>query len=671
MISSIAWVRRGAAARVPRTEGALDEGLGHGLEEATLEDHAAAAWDGKQSKAATKKKAAAAAEPSESSKAAGKRTVSGAHRGHPEDDPSSSDEDDQGGLSALTTGNLMYYGSNKDDPNITLKEDEDLDSEVDDYEIGDTDLVLLGARSDEQVSSLEAYVYEEPQDNLYPHHDVPLPVFPLCVAWFDFRPGGGSGKAGGRGNFAAVGTFAPYIEVWDLDVLDALEPEAILGAAAAAALEEEQFTSHAAEALAASERQRNGNQTRAEKRSKKKKKKVLGGGDGASGGSDAPQGHKDAVMCLAWNQLQPNCLASGSADTTVRLWDLEGSCDGSLSAFTHHRDKVQALAWHPTDAPTLLTAGFDRRACVVDVRVADGAVREWELSADAEKVCWSPDGTSFLASTEDGLVRCFDVRTASSSAKAHKAKPLWSLQAHKAACTGLDFCPAAPGVLATGGQDRMLKLWAVGASGSAEAPSMIAKRNLQLGGLFDISFSRDSPALLAAGGSKGKLGIWNTLEVEEMQQRMPTAQAPLGEDGRVLSGAVAGMGSLEVNSSDEEEEDGEGEGGERMEEAGGASSAGAAKAKKKAGMREYEEGQDDEDGDDDEDDEDDDDDDEDDDDEAAEERDGEELQVVEEGDGGRAAVAARVAAAAAAASKKARRSKAQSKIKVKRPSGRK
>ena len=69
MISSIAWVRRGAAARVPRTEGALDEGLGHGLEAATLEDHAAATWDGKKAG----KKATAAAEPSESSKAAGKR----------------------------------------------------------------------------------------------------------------------------------------------------------------------------------------------------------------------------------------------------------------------------------------------------------------------------------------------------------------------------------------------------------------------------------------------------------------------------------------------------------------------------------------------------------------------------------------------------------------------
>ena len=68
-------------------------------------------------------------------------------------------------------------------------------------------------------------------------------------------------------------------------------------------------------------------------------------------------------------------------------------------------------------------------------------------------------------------------------------------------------------------------------------------------------------ALLAAGGSKGKLGIWNTLELEEIQAKLPAAEAALGSDGRVLSGAVAGMGALDVNSSsDEEGEDGEGGG---------------------------------------------------------------------------------------------------------------
>ena len=625
MITSVAWVRRGAAARLPRTEGSLDEGLETSVPPKAM-------------KKKKKEKASAAASSSEADdgKAAGKRRAPEADGpGAGDDDSDDSDSDDEG-LKALTTGNLMFYGSNKEDPNLKALPEDDLDSEMEDYEIGDTDLLLLGTRSDEQVSNLEAYVYEEPQDNLYPHHDVPLPVFPLCVAWFDFQaaagPDGSEGCGPGRGNFAAVGTFAPYIEVWDLDVMDGLEPFCVLGGAAAAALADEQFTSHAAEALAASERQKHGNPSRAEREGGKKgkKKKTLGGRSG-----EYPQGHTDAVMCLAWNPLQPNCLASGSADSTVRLWDLEGDCGGSLSALTHHKDKVQALAWHPSEAPALLTAGFDRRVCAVDVR-APTAIREWSLTADAERVCWSPGGTSFVVSTEDGIVNCFDVRAGAAT------KPLWSLQAHKEACTGLSFCPAAPSILATCGQDKLAKLWSI-ADGDESKPALVSKRNLQLGGLFDISFCPDSPALLAAGGSKGKLGIWNTLEVDEMQALMPTAEAPLGDDGRVLSGAVAGMGALEVNSSDDEDD--------ATMPAMAAPTAGGRAVTSQDVEEEEEQEEKGEDEDEDEDEED-------------EDNDDEEVKVVEEGDGGRAAVAARVAAAAAAASRTARRSKA--KVKVKR-----
>jgi len=83
------------------------------------------------------------------------------------------------------------------------------------------------------------YVYEEPHDNLYAHHDIPLPIFPLCLAWLDYRPAsfeqtagatGGAAAAAGRSNLIAVGTFAPQIEIWDIDVIDALEPLAVLGA---------------------------------------------------------------------------------------------------------------------------------------------------------------------------------------------------------------------------------------------------------------------------------------------------------------------------------------------------------------------------------------------------------------------------------------------------------
>lgn len=51
-------------------------------------------------------------------------------------------------------------------------------------------------------------------------------------------------------------------------------------------------------------------------------------------------------------------LASGSVDQTVLLWDLSnGSVASTLKA---HKEKIQALQWHPFEAQTLLTGCCDQ-----------------------------------------------------------------------------------------------------------------------------------------------------------------------------------------------------------------------------------------------------------------------------------------------------------------------
>ncbi len=49
--------------------------------------------------------------------------------------------------------------------------------------------------------------------------------------------------------------------------------------------------------------------------------------------------HSDAVMTLSLNPHQNEYLASGSADTTVRIWDLEEQeCKATFTNL--HKDKV-------------------------------------------------------------------------------------------------------------------------------------------------------------------------------------------------------------------------------------------------------------------------------------------------------------------------------------------
>lgn len=98
--------------------------------------------------------------------------------------------------------------------------------------IQNTDNLLLAAKTEDEISHLEIYVYDESEEgegNLYVHHDIMLPAFPLCLEWLDFRVGRKSAM-NGPGNYVAVGTFDPEIEIWDLDTIDNMYPDVVLGA---------------------------------------------------------------------------------------------------------------------------------------------------------------------------------------------------------------------------------------------------------------------------------------------------------------------------------------------------------------------------------------------------------------------------------------------------------
>ena len=75
----------------------------------------------------------------------------------------------------------------EDDPYITMP-GADSDDEGEDLQLKDTDAVLLAARSEDEFSSIEMYVYDEDSGNLYVHHDITLSTFPLCISWVGQNP---------------------------------------------------------------------------------------------------------------------------------------------------------------------------------------------------------------------------------------------------------------------------------------------------------------------------------------------------------------------------------------------------------------------------------------------------------------------------------------------------
>jgi len=391
-----------------------------------------------------------------------------------------------------------YYDNPEDDPNIEGGDDE---SEMDEMELRATDLVFLAARNEDEVGHLEVYVYEAADNvqggNLFVHHDIMLPAFPLCVGWMGFNPK----EPDAPGSLAAVGSMAPGIEVWDLDVVDAVDPVVVLGG-----VDEER---------SAEEKK---------KRKKKGKKATL---------VFQPGSHEDAVMSLSWNSHVRNVLVSGSADATVKVWDL-AKCE-CAQTLTHHVSKVQSVLWNPAEANVLATGGFDHRAYVLDMRDPEHNQLRWEVTADVETIAWHPEQpTVFLVSSEDGMVCAFDARLGAGS------KPMYRLQAHDKATTALSFCPAIPGLLATASTDKRVKLWDV----SSAAPGLLATEDVHTGAVFAMQFCPANPLLLAAGGAKGLASVWDIRESATVARRFPKEMSALV---REHGGSAAGEGAAEDN----------------------------------------------------------------------------------------------------------------------------
>ncbi|OAA42678.1 transducin family protein [Metarhizium rileyi] len=421
---------------------------------------------------------------------------------------------------------LAYHDSNNEDPYITLK-DEDDDEEKEDLQILATDNLILSAKVEDELAHLEVYVFEDEGDNLYVHHDIMLPAIPLALEWLDMPVGNSSGEKGGRGNYVAVGTMDPDIEIWDLDTIDCMYPNAILGQGA--------------------------NAEPGEKKKKKSKKSKKAKANDAY--------HVDAVLSLAANRQHRNLLASASADKTVKLWDLNTT--QCAKSYSYHTDKVCSLAWHNTEATALLSGSYDRTVVAADMRAPDAKAPRWGVESDVENVRWDPhDSNYFFVSTENGCIHYHDVRNAPSKPTATKS--VWTLQAHDESVSSFDINSVIPGFMATGSTDRTVKLWNIQPTG----PSMVVSRNLDVGKVFATTFAPDAEVgfRLAVAGSNGNMQVWDTSTNAAVRkvfaQKVPAPKDDATEDRLI---------GVEEDESSSSEEDGEGEGegqedGESMDE---------------------------------------------------------------------------------------------------------
>ncbi|KAI3640607.1 hypothetical protein MIR68_001485 [Amoeboaphelidium protococcarum] len=448
---------------------------------------------------------------------------------------------------------LKVFRPDGEDPYIKLDDqmadsDEEEDLVIDQKE---DNLILVG-KTEDDISVLECYVYNAHSDSLYVHHDLMLPSFPLCIEPVNFA--GIKSQAGqenapgitnnGR-NYCAVGTFNSEVEIWDLNVIDAMYPQMILGG--------QQQSKQVAEQLSKSKK----------KNSKSAKSKL------STKNSGQISGHSDAVLSISWNRYAQNFLVTGSADGRIILWNLasdENNAGGKvLNVYdrVHGGDKVSCVkfkdGWymkqagddknnqqHLSDASLLLTGGYDGRVCLLDVQkpVDICLLCSYDLKSDVESISWDPFYPQrFVVGCDNGRIYVFDIDMKSGGGYMFGA-PSLTIDAHSSSITSVDFNQHIPGMILTSSAvssaDGALKIWDIGVciqennGGDSEAQyvsgkkktAYLANRDTGAGKVLSASFCPDNPFMIAVGGSSGQLSLWNVSESKAVREHFHGRRLP-------------------------------------------------------------------------------------------------------------------------------------------------
>lgn len=108
------------------------------------------------------------------------------------------------------------------------------------------------------------------------------------------------------------------------------------------------------------------------------------------------QGHNARVSSLAWNNVTPSVIASGSKDKSILVRDLR-SQGKSYMKLTEHRQEVCGLRWSLHDENQLASGGNDNKLFIWSATSDKPLEKFSDHQAAVKAINWSPLHRGLLA----------------------------------------------------------------------------------------------------------------------------------------------------------------------------------------------------------------------------------------------------------------------------------
>ncbi|WP_341737640.1 CHAT domain-containing protein [Microcoleus sp. CAWBG640] len=201
--------------------------------------------------------------------------------------------------------------------------------------------------------------------------------------------------------------------------------------------------------------------------------------------------HSSQVLSVSFSP-DSKTLASGSADNTVKLWDV--STGKEIRTLQGHSSAVYSVSFSP-DGKTLASGSNDKTIKLWDVTTGK-EIRTLKGHGNMVlSVSFSPDGKTLASGSGDNTIKLWDVTT---------GKEIRTLKGHSNQVLSISFSHDGK-TLASSSPDKTVKLWDV----------ITGKEISTLQGSRVVSFSHDGKTL-ASGSDDNTIKLWDVATGKEI-----------------------------------------------------------------------------------------------------------------------------------------------------------
>ncbi|RVD92253.1 histone acetyltransferase [Tubulinosema ratisbonensis] len=79
------------------------------------------------------------------------------------------------------------------------------------------------------------------------------------------------------------------------------------------------------------------------------------------------EAHSSDILCCEFNPLEENICATGSADSSLKVWDIR-NLDNALFNLIGHKKEISVVRWSPHVSSLLASGSYDRRVILWDLK---------------------------------------------------------------------------------------------------------------------------------------------------------------------------------------------------------------------------------------------------------------------------------------------------------------